>query len=363
MRIVLIEAITVFGAAGFITQGLRRFFAELGILDIPNSRSSHSKPVPRGGGLSIVLTFLSAVIFLSLRGVVSSDIAAAIVGGGVLIAGVGLADDLYSVPVWIRGVTHFVGAIWAVWCLGGMAPLDLGWMKWEWGWIGQVVAVLGIVWMTNLYNFMDGIDALGGLEAVSAGALGGFLLAGQGHSGLAELALVLACACGGFLVWNWPPAKIFMGDVGSGFLGFVFGVLVIACGKYQPPFVWTWLILMGVFIVDATLTLTRRVIRGERWYKGHRTHGYQRASQLWRSHAKVTLGVGMVNLVWLFPLAWWATKSPGIAVPLALAALLPLIWIAFQLHAGETEVVREKPTSEVSSEWVGAGAKSLVSRK
>src|ERR1700730_15239339 len=203
MPIVLIEVIAVFVAAGLITRGLRSFFAEWGILDIPNSRSSHSKPVPRGGGLSIVLTFLSAVIFLSLRGVVSNDIAAAIVGGGVLIAGVGLADDLYSVPVGIRVVTHFVGAIWALWCLGGMAPLDLGWMKWEWGWIGQVVAVLGLVWMTNLYNFMDGIDALGGLEAVSGAALGAFLLASQGRSGLAELALVLAGACGGFLIWNW----------------------------------------------------------------------------------------------------------------------------------------------------------------
>ena len=254
-----------------------------------------------------------------------------------LIAGVGLADDLYSLPIWFRSVVHVVAAAWAIWCIGGMAPLDLGWFTWNWGWAGQLVALIGLVWMTNLYNFMDGIDALGGLEAVMAGSLGSLLLARQGRPDLAEVALVLAFAAAGFLVWNWPPAKIFMGDVGSGFLGFVFGVLMIAGAKHQPPLVWTWLILMGVFIVDATLTLTRRLLRGDPWYQGHRSHAYQRASRLWRSHAKVTAGVGLVNLLWLFPLAWWASASPSIALPLALAALLPLALLAVYLRAGEPD--------------------------
>jgi Fuc2NAc and GlcNAc transferase len=255
----------------------------------------------------------------------------------VLIAGVGLADDLWSLPASIRVAAHFAAAAWALWCLGGMASLDVGWTVWNWGWIGDGLAAIGIVWLTNLFNFMDGIDALEGLEAVTASALGAFLLARQGHAGLAEIALVLACACAGFLVWNWPPAKIFMGDVGSGFIGFVFGVLVIACARHQPPLLWTWLILIGVFVVDATVTLVRRLIRGERWYQAHRTHAYQHASRLWHSHAKVTLAVAVVNLLWLFPMAWWATASPAIALPLALAALIPLVGVAVRLGAGQPE--------------------------
>ncbi len=342
MSFLLIEAIAVFLVAGFLTHALRRLFNTRGVLDIPNSRSSHSRPVPRGGGLSIVLTFLTVIILLSFRGLLSPSLAAAMVGGGVLIAGVGLADDVYSVPIWIRCATHLVAAAWAVWCIGGMAPLNLGWFIWNWRWTGQAVAAVGLVWMTNLYNFMDGIDALGGLEAVTAGAFGSFLLARQGRPDLAEVALVLAFASAGFLVWNWPPAKIFLGDVGSGFLGFIFGVLIIACARRQPSLLWTWLILMGVFIVDATLTLMRRIIRGDPWYQAHRSHAYQRASQLLRSHAKVTAGVGLVNLVWLFPLAWWATVSPAIAPPLALTALLPLVWIASYLGAGQTEAIGRK---------------------
>jgi glycosyltransferase WbpL len=335
------EGIAVFVAAGILTHGLRLCFAKRGILDIPNARSSHSRPVPRGGGLSIVLTFLPAVIILWLRGILASGTAAAIAGGGLLIAGVGLADDLRSLPVWLKGGAHVVASCWAVWCVGGMGPLDLGWTKWQWGWLGEAVAILGLVWMTNLYNFMDGIDALSGLEAVTAGALGSLLLARQGCSEFAELGLILASACGGFLIWNWPPAKIFMGDVGSGFLGFVFGVLMITSAKHRPALIWTWLILMGVFIVDATVTLARRVIRGDCWYAAHRSHAYQRANRVWQSHAKVALGVGMVNLIWLFPFAWWATAAPGIAMPLAAAALLPLVWIAFHLGAGEPDSVNE----------------------
>jgi len=336
-----IEALTVLMISGYMTQWLRRYFDTRGILDVPNARSSHSRPVPRGGGLGIVLTFLPVIMLLLVRGVLSPSLAAAIAGGGVLVAGVGLADDLYSLPLWIRSITHFLASAWAIWCIGGMAPLDLGWFTWKWGWAGQVVALVGLVWMTNLYNFMDGIDGLGGFEAVTAGSLGSLLLERQGYPDLAEVALFLAFASAGFLLWNWPPAKIFMGDVGSGFLGFVFGVLLIAGAKRQPPLVWTWWILMGVFIVDATLTLVRRVMRGDPWHKAHQLHAYQRASKLWQSHAKVTVGVGLVNLLWLFPLAWWATASPAMALPLALIALLPLVWIAFYLGAGDAEAVEK----------------------
>ena len=218
-------------------------------------------------------------------------------------AAVGFLDDHFRVSAWLRLLIHFAAAGWALWQLNGMGPLHLGWIIWDWGWVGQLVALVGLVWMINLYNFMDGIDGIAGLEALCASGLGGLLLAWSGLGGLAEAALVLAGASAGFLVWNWPPAKIFMGDVGSGFLGFVFGVLAISSAKERPWLLWPWLILLSVFIVDSTLTLMRRLITGARWYEAHCSHAYQHAARRWGSHSKVTLTIAAVNVVWLFPLA------------------------------------------------------------
>jgi Fuc2NAc and GlcNAc transferase len=342
----LFEAIMVFAASVFLTHVLHRILAGRGILDTPNSRSSHSMPVPRGGGLSIVVTFLSMVLIFTYCGLTAPNISDALLGGGTLVAGVGFLDDRSSLPAGLRCLSHFAAAGWAIWCLQGMVPLHLGWTTWEWGWFGHLFALVSLVWMINLYNFMDGIDGLAGSEAVCVCVLGSLLIAGQGNFNLAQVALMLACACAGFLVWNWPPASIFLGDVGSGFLGFVLGVLVIASSKQQPPLIWSWLTLLAVFLVDATLTLLRRAVRGECWYEAHRTHAYQHASQLWRSHLRVTIGVAIVNVVWLFPIAWLAMKLPVIAPVLAFAALLPLIWTALHFYAGQTVRIIQEPTAK-----------------
>ena len=356
MYSVLTEAIAAFLAAAVITEIVRRFFSQRGFLDVPNARSSHSTPVPRGGGLSIVAVLLTAAAVLAWRGVVSRGVAEALLGGGLLIGAVGLVDDLYSLRASIRAGIHFLGATWAVWCLGGIGPLDLGWIKWDWGWIGQIVGVVGLVWMINLYNFMDGIDGIAGMEAVSAGGFGALLLVAHGHSGLAELALILVFACAGFLTRNWSPARIFMGDTGSGFLGFVLGVFVIASAKQQPEFVWPWLTLLAVFIVDATVTLLRRARRGERWYASHRSHAYQHATRACGSHAKVALSVGVINFLWLFPLAFAAIQWPVVAVPVTIIAILPLIWLARYWQAGEPEAIRPRPATDIVHESLaGAG--------
>jgi Fuc2NAc and GlcNAc transferase len=158
---------------------------------------------------------------------------------------------------------------------------------------------------------------------------------------------VLATASAGFLVWNWPPAKIFMGDVGSGFLGFVFGVLAIASAKERPWLLWPWLILLSVFIVDSTVTLLRRLITGSQWYEAHCSHAYQHAARRWGSHSKVTSMTAVVNVAWLFPLAWAACSWPAAGPLFAALALIPLVYEAFRYHAGQrghaTEVVYNEP--------------------
>lgn len=333
----LLEVTLATVIAGSLTFLFLSVFARRGIVDVPNARSSHSVVVPRGGGFSIVLTFLAATLVLALRGALARNLATALIGGGLLVAGAGLADDTRSLPVWTRLLVHFAAAAWAVSRVGGVALAGPEWNAAVVSWLERALAVAGLVWMVNLYNFMDGIDGLAGLEGVCAAALGSFLLVTQGYFDLAQVALLLAAVCAGFLIFNWPPAKIFMGDVGSGFLGFTFGVLAIASSQRRSSLVWVWLILLGVFIVDATLTLVRRMARGERWYSAHRSHAYQHASRLWGSHKKVTLAVGGLNVIWLFPMARLAEWLPNIAPMVALIAAVPLTAITLFCHAGDSE--------------------------
>ncbi|MBS1875397.1 MAG: glycosyltransferase family 4 protein [Acidobacteria bacterium] len=316
---------------------------------MPNGRSSHSVAVPRGGGASIVVVFLLAVLWLAQRGIMSGGVGAALVGGGLLIATVGMFDDYFGLSARLRLLIHFAAAAWALWQLDGVGPLHLGWITWDWGWGGQVVALVGLVWMTNLYNFMDGIDGIAGVESICASGLGALLLTWVGLGGLATGTLVLTGASAGFLVWNWQPAKIFMGDVGSGFLGFVFGVLVIASARERPLLLWPWLILLSVFIVDSTLTLLRRLITGARWYEAHRSHAYQHAARCWSSHSTITLTIATVNTIWLFPFALGACVWPAAGPLLAVVALAPLVCTALHYGAGRGAPITKgaRPKAEI----------------
>src|ERR1039457_3208674 len=335
--------IFAFLASALFTALVRRDLLRGKVLDIPNGRSSHSVPTPRGGGVSIVLVFLLTVLWFVQRGTLSSSLGSALTGGGLAIAVAGFLDDRFHLPARLRLLIHFAAAGWALWQINGMGQLHLGRIIWDLGWVGQLLALVGLVWMINLYNFMDGIDGLAGTEALCVSALGGLLLASSALGGLAEGALALAGASAGFLVWNWPPAKIFMGDVGSGFLGFVFGVLAIASAKERPLLSWPWLILLSVFIVDSTVTLIRRLIRGTLWYEAHCSHAYQHAARRWSSHSKITLTIATVNIIWLFPLSLGACVWSATGPLLAVVALLPLVCSALHYGAGRGDPITKGP--------------------
>ncbi len=308
---------------GWLLTGMCRFLAlKLGVLDFPGSRSAHSVPTPRGGGLAIVAVVLAASLAFCGLDFLDRRELQVLWLGGVPIAAVGLWDDLTSLPVRRRLLVQVlaVGAA-TLWCRGTLAG--------AWGWIG----VLSWVWLVNLYNFMDGIDGLAAVEAVTV-ALGGAVIAGFGGDlHLAAWLLTLAAACGGFLIWNWPPARIFMGDVGSGFLGFVMGMLVLVGGHTGAVNRWSWLILLAVFVTDASVTLARRIFRGERWWRAHSSHAYQHLARR-LGHKCVTMLVGLVNLVWLLPLAWLAARFPQWGWCITLAAYLPLGVLALRFRAG-----------------------------
>lgn len=327
--------IAVFAAAYAGTLCLRRYALARQILDVPNERSSHVRPTPRGGGVAIVMSFLAGIGMLYAKGDVDSGLLGILAGGGGLIALIGFWDDHASLPARVRIVFHAAAAVWALFILGGWPTLDLGFGSVAWGIAGAVVGVVGLVWLLNLYNFMDGIDGIAGTEAVFVASAGALMLGLEGVSPFPLL--MLAAASLGFLLLNWPPARIFMGDAGSGFIGYALGGFALHAVVTGVTAVWPWLILLGVFCVDATVTLVRRWLRGQKWYAAHRSHAYQWASRRYAGHRPVTLAVLLIDIVWLFPCALLAQSYPQWAIPTVLVAYLPLVLLALHFNAGEAE--------------------------
>jgi len=320
----------------WIFTGLMRSYATAkSLIDIPNERSSHLVPIPRGGGVAIVLVFLIALLLLYWSGLMSGTSLSAFMGSGAIVAATGFWDDHGHIAARWRLLAHFFAAAWGLYWLGGLPPVDFLGTVVDLGWTGQGLALFYLVWLLNLYNFMDGIDGIAGIEAVTV-CLGGALLAFTGSQTTEQWqALLLLAACvSGFLIWNFPPAKIFMGDAGSGFLGIVLGFFSILACWNAPQFFWSWLILLGVFIVDATLTLFRRYVRGEKIYEAHRSHAYQHAAHLYNAHKPVSLAVGMINMVWLMPLALWVGRGGLDGFWGLLIAYVPLVMLALRFKAG-----------------------------
>lgn len=323
-----------------LTGALRRYAQARSLMDIPNARSSHTVPTPRGGGVAIVLTFLLALVLLAALGDMSWSVALALalLGAGAWVAVVGFLDDHGHIAARWRLLAHFAGAIWALYWLGGLPPLQVAGFNLSLGWFGHIAAAFYLVWLLNLYNFMDGIDGIAGVEAVTVCIGGALLYALQGQGDLAILPLLLAVASAGFLYWNFPPAKIFMGDAGSGFLGLVLGILSLQAAWVAPQLFWSWLILLAVFIVDATFTLLRRLLRGDKVYQAHRSHAYQYAARRHNGHLPVTLAVLAINVGWLLPLSVLVGVGslPGLLG--FVVASLPLIVLAIRYQAGTREL-------------------------
>lgn len=322
-----------------LTWVLRRYAIARSLMDIPNVRSSHSLPTPRGGGVAIVLSFLFAIMLLAIEQDADWSSTLVLFGSGLSIAILGFLDDHGHIAARWRLLGHFCAAGWGLFWLRGLPPVDVFGATLNLGWFGVVLALLYLVWLLNLYNFMDGIDGIASVEAifVCLGACLIYVLAG--HVTLIPAPLLLAAAVGGFLFWNFPPARIFMGDAGSGFLGIILGLLSLQAAWIAPELLWCWLILLGVFVVDATVTLLRRLLRGEKVYVAHRSHAYQFAARQYNAHLPVTLAVLAVNVFWLLPLALAVGLFGFDGSTVLVIAYSPLILLAVKFHAGELERV------------------------
>ena len=300
-----------------------RSYALKHLLDVPNPRSSHRKPTPRGGGLAIVVVFFSSVSFCFFNGQLEFRLLSAFTVS-LLIAGIGFWDDHQHIAARWRLAVHIGAALLVVFLLQSVSL------------IAGFFSVFFLVWWLNLFNFMDGIDGIAGSEAVFvATSLAGLMW--FVNPDLAWLGAILASASLGFLLLNWPPAKIFMGDVGSGFLGFVLGILILIYSQVAANFLVVGMMLFSVFITDATYTLLTRILTGEKWYQAHCTHAFQHAAKCY-GHLRVLLAMWAINLFWVLPITITVFLKPDYGFIGIIAVYLPLLFLAYKFNAG-----RQKP--------------------
>lgn len=284
----MVVTLVTAGILSFVLTYLVRHFAiSKSIIDIPNDRSSHTIPTPRGGGLAVAISWFIGLGYLFITGKIENSFFYALMAG-VPLTLVGFADDIFNLKPAVRFFVQFICAASALWFLGGLHSMDYG--PWTMDFILFLTpfAFIAIIWSVNFFNFLDGIDGYIGSEIVFVG-LSAYALTGD------QTGLLLAVATFGFLLWNWPKAKIFMGDVGSTLLGFTVAIMAIYHQNNHISSIWVWLILTSVFWFDATITLFRRFINKEKLSEAHRKHAYQRAVQSGFSHQQVTIGSIVLN--------------------------------------------------------------------
>lgn len=307
------------------------------LFDVPNERSSHTVPTPRGGGIGFGVVFSAAIIVLAIahKLLLWETIAGL---SGVLVAAVGYWDDRRNVRLKTRFSIQIVSAFIAVAALAALHRPGQASTSAVIVILLLVIEVVGLTWILNLTNFMDGIDGIVAVEIASVASIcAGMIAFRSGITIPAVLFVLLAVIVAPFLYVNWPPAKIFMGDVGSSYLGFMTGIVALMAVAHHQLFLLSPLILLGVFISDATTTLITRMLKQESWYAAHRTHAYQ-IMALRYGHGRVSLAVGLINVLWLAPLAVAANVDPGNGALYLLIALSPLVVASYVIRAGASQV-------------------------
>lgn len=319
MQTIVISAALAFTLSCAGTRAMLGLLRRGAVLDIPNARSSHVVPTPRGGGLAVVAATLAAALFGATMQGGGSPTIGIISGAAIALSVLSFVDDLRNLSAAIRLGAHAVAVGIGLWALGGHGAFA--------GFLPQPVDLmltgLGWLWFVNLYNFMDGIDGIVGSETAAIGVgVAGLVLLGIAPPDLLGMAVSVAAAALGFLVWNWHPARIFLGDAGSVPLGYLVGYLLIATAGSDDgsgTSLAAAALLPLVFAIDATVTLLRRIARREKLTEAHRQHAYQQAVIGGWSHARVCLAIAAVNLA-LIAVAWTlASWIPWVAAVFGLA--------------------------------------------
>ena len=337
-----IVSLSSFALVAVLSAGVIRYGPRFGLLDTPVARSAHVAPKPLGGGAALAAPYFLCVIWFVASAAISESALAYL--GCLFIVVLGFSDDRWQLSSKVRLPVQFIVSLAAVRAIG-VDSVDFGFFSLSEPLTLSLLAVLSLVWLCNLTNFMDGIDGIAASQLLVTSLSCVVLLVGldaaAGESGehdvVLTLSVVLAASAAGFLLWNWSPASLFMGDAGSGFIGFALGLLALESLVTQRMSVWSWVLLLGVFIADTAVTLLVRIIRGERWYEGHSQHAYQILSRRLNSHPRVVGGVILINICWLLPLAWVAGILPHYGVLFATIGPAPLLLGCYRVGAGRAD--------------------------
>jgi Fuc2NAc and GlcNAc transferase len=319
------------------------------LIDKPNHRSSHEVPTPSGGGLGVVLAGVLTGLCLVWYSNWTWILGVAIVAISSVFSIVGLIDDLRPMRASHRLAVQLIVSLAILFSMGGLPEFERFIDAYTSRILLYAFLLLVILWWINLYNFMDGIDGLAGSQAIFMLLSGAGLLAWLNPVVMTHpmwlWMLCISAAVFGFLLFNWPPAKIFMGDVGSIYLALMIMSLALMSIRYHwisvPMGLSMWAILGAVFVTDASITLVVRMVTRQRWHEGHRSHIYQQLSRHWGGHGGVTLLYISINILWLLPLAAACIAAPEFCLLWVVVAYLPLIIVALALGAGRAELAKK----------------------
>jgi Fuc2NAc and GlcNAc transferase len=292
-----------------------------------NSRSLHSRLVPRGGGIAFAVVFAVSVIVVWGFGGLPTWLMLCLGVGGGAAALLGFVDDVRDIRATWKLLAQLCLAVWvfAIFSVFLKAPAVSDYT-------GTLLFPLALtslfisVWFINLYNFMDGVDgmAISGAVFICFAAIV-VLAISDGERYFILVFALLAASCLGFLFFNLPPASIFMGDAGSIFLGYSLGTLLLSTVVLEQIGIWTWIAILGYFIGDTTTTGLYRLFRVKKWYGVHRSHAYQNVARIYNSHARATYGVLLYQLLWSLPLAIWSVTIPSMGPFAATLSLVPAV--------------------------------------
>jgi Fuc2NAc and GlcNAc transferase len=314
----------------FITKFYRSFAINKAIVANPNNRSLHKNFKPSGGGLVFSLICIFALGILSLFQIFELELFMALVIGSFFASLFGFCDDIYDIDAKKKLIIQVFLSFWAIVWLN---IEDYEIFKLLPQWFSIIFCSFLFVWMMNLYNFMDGIDGMAATGTIfSCIALIIALTITSGFSFLVIIFTILLLSCLGFLLYNWPPASLFMGDSGSIFLGYFFGTLIMFTSFSGDISIWTWLIVFSFFFGDTCVTLLLRIFLSNKWYMPHRSHGYQNLARILDSHNKVTFGVQTYNFIYILPLTVISVIHSEWAPFISILALVPVI--VFSLYFG-----------------------------
>ena len=304
---------------------LKKHALQLNLVAIPNERSLHQNATPQGGGVIIAIIFIAFTIFFYISGQMKCVEFIALFGGCLVMSVTGFLDDVWEIKARVRFLIQFMAAGWGLYWLGGIPYVPFFDSLFGLYALANAVAVVALVWFINSFNFMDGIDGLATSGATFFSlSIGGYFL-WQGIEPYGSLLIILAASSLAFLCFNWPPAKMFLGDAGSNFFGYLFGTLLLITVKNENLSLWTWLIILAYFVTDTTTTTLLRIYLVKGWYRTHRSHAYQNLARVLNNHKFVTRLILGINVFYLLPLAYLSIQYQQYAWLTFLASIIPIL--------------------------------------